>query len=405
MRFTLERRRRRRVHHGAAVFDLSGPPEGRKFKTEPGCDETARRTGHGERRRSMSTRSQGDGLREAVEVVDSSGALAPAYLFDNVPIFLSRLDRPKFEEISRANTAQHCSARAVERRSTPRRGASRVPRSFNSREPRHALSGSYRPGHPRHPGRHARTTRRRSRCMPARRTSSRRRRGRSCRRRRRCAPRRRSTATARMCRRSRRRPIRSPTASSPSPAAGWQRRAPTQVAVNTAGNQHQELEPRGGVAGAVLLGPMTAVVAAGAAAYATTRTDGAGDVARSTGAAAATTASSLKKFNDEHDITGKASAAAVAAAQKAREVNERYGLTTKAKAAASSAYSKATEIENKRMEPESRRCFLRGPGPPARRGGREREGAEEPPVRSRVGEVSASRRLRHSPRGPLVREV
>ena len=65
----------------------------------------------------------------------------------------------------------------------------------------------------------------------------------------------------------------------------------SQVAVNTAGGTGTMLGAAavGGVAGAVLLGPMTAVVAAGAAAYATTRTDAAGDVARNTGAAAATT--------------------------------------------------------------------------------------------------------------------
>ena len=103
----------------------------------------------------------------------------------------------------------------------------------------------------------------------------------------------------------------------------------------------------GGIAGAMLLGPMTAIAAAGAAAYATTRTDTAGDVARSTGVAAGTTATSLKKFNDQHDITGKTRDAAVAAAAKAKEVNDKYGITTKAKAAATTAYNKAAEIENK----------------------------------------------------------
>ena len=71
-----------------------------------------------------------------------------------------------------------------------------------------------------------------------------------------------------------------------------------QVAVKTAGGTSTMVGAAavGGIAGAMLLGPMTAVAAAGAAAYATTRTDTAGDVARSTGVAAATTATSLKKF-------------------------------------------------------------------------------------------------------------
>ena len=122
-----------------------------------------------------------------------------------------------------------------------------------------------------------------------------------------------------------------------------------QVAVKTAGGTSTMVgaAAMGGIAGAMLLGPMTAVAAAGAAAYATTRTDTAGDVARSTGVAAATTATSLKKFNDTHDITGKTRDAAVAAAAKAKEVNDKYGITTKAKAAATTAYNKAAEIENK----------------------------------------------------------
>ena len=85
----------------------------------------------------------------------------------------------------------------------------------------------------------------------------------------------------------------------------------------------------GATAGALLMGPMSAVVAAGAAAYATTRKDSVGDVARSTGETAAATASGLKKFNDEHKITSKVYDAGVAAAAKAKEVNAKYGISTK----------------------------------------------------------------------------
>ena len=69
----------------------------------------------------------------------------------------------------------------------------------------------------------------------------------------------------------------------------------------------------GAVAGAVLMGPITAVAAGAAAAYATTRKDSVGEVARGAGDAATAAASGLKKFNDEHKITSKVYDAGVAA--------------------------------------------------------------------------------------------
>ena len=85
----------------------------------------------------------------------------------------------------------------------------------------------------------------------------------------------------------------------------------------------------------------------GAAAYATTRKDSAGEVARSTGTAAASTATAVKKFNDEHDITGKLWKAGEAAAEKAKEVNQKYGITTKVASAATTGYQAAAEFEKK----------------------------------------------------------
>lgn len=103
----------------------------------------------------------------------------------------------------------------------------------------------------------------------------------------------------------------------------------------------------GAAAGFMVMGPVTAVAAAGAAVYATTRRDTAGELARSTGIAAASTATAVKKFNDEHDITGKVWKAGEAAAIKAKEVNVKYGISTKVAAAASSGYQAAAEFEKK----------------------------------------------------------
>mmetsp|Transcript_1722 Transcript_1722/g.6938 ORF Transcript_1722/g.6938 Transcript_1722/m.6938 type:complete len:236 (+) Transcript_1722:111-818(+) len=69
---------------------------------------------------------------------------------------------------------------------------------------------------------------------------------------------------------------------------GAQLAGQTNAAVKTAGGYGTVAGAAavGAVAGAVVLGPMTAVVAAGGAAYATTRKDTVGDVARQTGQAA-----------------------------------------------------------------------------------------------------------------------
>uniref|UniRef100_A0A7S0MZ57 MIT domain-containing protein n=1 Tax=Pyramimonas obovata TaxID=1411642 RepID=A0A7S0MZ57_9CHLO len=103
----------------------------------------------------------------------------------------------------------------------------------------------------------------------------------------------------------------------------------------------------GGAMGLMALGPMTAVACAGAAAYCTTRSDTAGDVARNTGSAVATTFEKAKAYNEEHNLTGRAKEAAVASAQKASEVNQKYGITSKLSSACSMAVSKAKAIEEK----------------------------------------------------------
>jgi hypothetical protein len=122
-----------------------------------------------------------------------------------------------------------------------------------------------------------------------------------------------------------------------------------KVAVDNAGGAYTVggAATVGAVAGAVLMGPITAVAAGAAAAYATTRKDSVGEVARGAGDAATAAASGLKKFNDEHKITSKVYDAGVAATAKAKEVNAKYDITGKLTAGAKTAYQKGAEFEKR----------------------------------------------------------
>jgi hypothetical protein len=103
----------------------------------------------------------------------------------------------------------------------------------------------------------------------------------------------------------------------------------------------------GGVAGLVLLGPLTAVAAAGAAAYATTRSDEVGDAARTASKVAIDGVAAAKSFDSEHNISGRAVSAAKAAAAKAKELDEKHNLVGRAKAAGAAAVQSAKELEAK----------------------------------------------------------
>ena len=61
----------------------------------------------------------------------------------------------------------------------------------------------------------------------------------------------------------------------------------------------------GGVAATLLVGPVVGIVAAGGAAYAATRSDKVGEVAKSTGQAAVAVTGKAVDLNKEHGITDK----------------------------------------------------------------------------------------------------
>lgn len=103
----------------------------------------------------------------------------------------------------------------------------------------------------------------------------------------------------------------------------------------------------GAAVGLAVAGPMVAVAGAGVAAYCTTRNDSVGDVARGTGAAAASTFDAAKKFNDEHNITGQAYDVAKASVAKAQEVDRQYKITEKVTEGVATAAAKAKELDEK----------------------------------------------------------
>eukprot|EP00638_Chattonella_subsalsa_P007200 CAMPEP_0117762084 /NCGR_PEP_ID=MMETSP0947-20121206/17697_1 /TAXON_ID=44440 /ORGANISM="Chattonella subsalsa, Strain CCMP2191" /LENGTH=194 /DNA_ID=CAMNT_0005583263 /DNA_START=84 /DNA_END=665 /DNA_ORIENTATION=+ len=87
----------------------------------------------------------------------------------------------------------------------------------------------------------------------------------------------------------------------------------------------------GAVAGLCISGPIVAVAAGGAAAYATTREDKVGEVARSTGKAVGEAAKGIKRFNEEHKITEKAITTTKKAVCKAQDVNREHQIGQKTK--------------------------------------------------------------------------
>lgn len=109
----------------------------------------------------------------------------------------------------------------------------------------------------------------------------------------------------------------------------------------------------GGAAGMMFLrGPVGGLIAAAGAAYATTRSDKVGDVARSVGQAGVSAVDKAKQLDQQHQISEKAKAAgtaavtaSAAAASKAKALNEEHQLTEKAKAAGTAAVGKAQALD------------------------------------------------------------
>ena len=76
--------------------------------------------------------------------------------------------------------------------------------------------------------------------------------------------------------------------------------------------------------GLVASGPIAAVALGGAAVYATTRSDGVGEAARSVGTGTANAVSAAKKYNEEHNVTGRIAEGASQVYEGAKSMDERH---------------------------------------------------------------------------------
>jgi hypothetical protein len=103
----------------------------------------------------------------------------------------------------------------------------------------------------------------------------------------------------------------------------------------------------GALTGAVLLGPLTAVVAGGAMAVATMTNGPVGEFARSAGSLGAAVGNKANEVNKKHDITGKTKTAASSAYTTAKSFDEKHNITGKTKNAALSASRSASEFDKK----------------------------------------------------------
>ena len=103
----------------------------------------------------------------------------------------------------------------------------------------------------------------------------------------------------------------------------------------------------GAVVGAMCLGPVSAVALAGAAAYATTRSDGVGKVARSTGILASESFAYAVRYNEKHEVTTKIASAATSAAERAKRLDSEYGISTAAAACVKTSVKAASEFNAK----------------------------------------------------------
>jgi hypothetical protein len=101
------------------------------------------------------------------------------------------------------------------------------------------------------------------------------------------------------------------------------------------------------VVGTLVIGPVAGVALAGAAVYATTRSDGVGEASRAVGEATLTTVDKAKEIGRKYGIFDKLKSAGNATAAKLAEVNAEYKITDKAAAAGSAAVAQARQLDAK----------------------------------------------------------
>ena len=103
----------------------------------------------------------------------------------------------------------------------------------------------------------------------------------------------------------------------------------------------------GAVVGTLLIGPITGVVVAGVALYATTRNDRVGAAAIRVGGAAASGYDSTKAAAEKHDVYNRMKSAGAATAKRAGEIDQQYKISENVTKATKATASEAIRINNK----------------------------------------------------------
>ena len=103
----------------------------------------------------------------------------------------------------------------------------------------------------------------------------------------------------------------------------------------------------GGVAGAVLAGPLVGIAAAAGGAYAATTRGTAGDLTKSTGQAASNLGQDVKEFNDDHQIAQHAWSGLQQGVQSVQQFEQQHKWGENTTRAAGNVWSSARELEQK----------------------------------------------------------
>ena len=103
----------------------------------------------------------------------------------------------------------------------------------------------------------------------------------------------------------------------------------------------------GAVLGTILIGPITGIVVAGAALYASTRDDSIGEAARGTGHATVTAYERTMEAAEKYQVKEKVTAATSATYHKMQEINEEYKVTEKVQAATADVVRSAQDLDRK----------------------------------------------------------
>jgi len=101
------------------------------------------------------------------------------------------------------------------------------------------------------------------------------------------------------------------------------------------------------VVGTLLIGPVTGVIVAGVALYASTRDDSVGRATVATGSATVRGYQATKDAAKKHGVYDRVKAAGVATGQRASEINEQYKVTDSIKSVATSTVNGARSIDRK----------------------------------------------------------